>query len=209
MVKAYISKKSQGRNDYRNRAHNKESNTLNANNIILNIFRYNPDKDVTPSYNLFEIPYEEGMTLHIALKYIYENIDNTLAFKDSCCYSLKCYGCLVRVDGKEVRACATPVVPGQQITVDPVSVGDVIRDLVVKFKLHVPTPSFKNLYWNVTSKDICTACGACVEACPHDFIKIDGDRSVLTTMLRQDWCPVGDTLACGECVKACPVYQPE
>jgi ferredoxin len=182
---------------------------LNSNNITLNVFRFNPDKDVTPSYSKYEIPYDEGMTLHIALKYIYENIDNTLAFKDSCCYSLKCYGCLVSVDGKQVRACATPVSPGQTITVNPASMSDVIRDLVVNFKFRVPTPSFKNLYWDVILKDLCTTCGACVNACPHNFIQLAGDKPINTVMLRQDWCPVGDTLECGECATACPVYQPK
>lgn len=180
---------------------------MKPNNVTLKVFRFDPDKDLTPAYCSYEIPYEEGMTLHIALKYIYENMDNTLAFKDSCCYSLKCYGCLVRADGKEVRACATPVSPGQSITVDPVSTNDVIRDLVVHFRFRVPTPSFKNLYSAVISKDLCTTCGSCVDACPHNFIQLAGDKLIITTMLRQDWCPVGDTLECGECVKACPVYQ--
>jgi succinate dehydrogenase/fumarate reductase-like Fe-S protein len=176
-------------------------------NVTLRVFRFNPDKDIASTYSSYEIPYGEGMTIHIALKYIYETLDNTLAFKDSCCYSLKCYGCVVRVNGKEVRACATPVSPGQTYTVDPVSVHGIIRDLVVHAKFRVPTPSFKNLYSAVASKGLCTACGTCVDACPHGFIQLAGDKPVITTMLRQDWCPVGDTLECGECVAACPVYR--
>lgn len=182
---------------------------MSSNNVTLKVFRFNPDKDLTPAYKTYEIPYEEGMTVHIALKYLYENVDNTLAFKDSCCYSLKCYGCVVRVNGKEVRACATPVSAGQFYTIDPVSAHGVIRDLVVHAKFRMSTPSFKNLYSTVISKGLCVSCGSCTDACPHGFIRLKDDRPILTTMLRQDWCPVGDTLECGECVSACPVYQAE
>ena len=182
---------------------------MSSNNVTLKIFRFDPDKNVTPKYTTYEVPYSDGMTLHIALKYIYENLDNTLAFKDTCCYSLQCYGCLVKVDGKKVRACAMPVSPAQSLTVDPVVTSAVIRDLVVNYKTRVPTPSFKNLYSNVIAKGLCLVCGSCVDACPHKFIKLVDDKPVITTMLKQDWCPVGDTLECGECTKVCPVYQPE
>ena len=198
-----------GRNDYWYCPDNEEGDALSSTNVTLRVFRFDPNRDLTPAHSAYEIPYEEGMTLHMALKYIYENLDNTLAFKDSCCYSLKCYGCVVRVDGKEVRACATPVSPGQTVTVEPVSVHGVIRDLVVDARFRVPTPSFKNLYSAVVLKGLCAACGTCVDACPHNFIHMAGDTPVLSTMIRQDWCPVGDTLECGECAAACPRYQPE
>jgi len=180
---------------------------LSSNNVTLKIFRFDPDKDDCPKYSTYQFPYSDGLTVHIALKYIYENLDNTLAFKDTCCYSLQCYGCLVRVNGKAVRACATPVSPGQTITVDPVVKSAVIRDLVVNFKSRVSTQSYKDLFAAVVSPGLCTACGACVDACPHHFIKLNSDRSVLSTTIRQDWCPVGDTIECGECVKVCPVFK--
>jgi NAD-dependent dihydropyrimidine dehydrogenase PreA subunit len=180
---------------------------LNSNSVTLKIFRFDPDKDVTPRYKTYEVPYSDGMTVHIALKHIYENLDNTLAFKDSCCYSLQCYGCLVRLDGKPVRACASPVSPDKTYTIEPVSAQAVIRDLAVNFKSRVATVSFKNLYSAVISTNLCTACGSCADACPHKFIQLIGDNPVIKTMVRQDWCPVGDTIECGECVKACPVYE--
>ena len=182
---------------------------MNSNLVTLKIFRFDPDRDITPRYKTYEVPYSDGMTVHIALKYIYENLDDTLAFKDSCCYSLQCYGCLVRLDGKQVRACASAVSPDKTYIVDPISTQAVIRDLAVNFKSRVPTPSFKNLYSAVIAKNLCTACGLCVDACPHKFIRLTGERLEIKTMVRQDWCPVGDTIECGDCVKACPVYQPE
>ena len=76
---------------------------MNSDNVILKIFRFDPENDTTPRYDSYEIPHEEGMTVQIALKNIYENIDNTLAYKNTFCYSMQCYGCLVKFDkGKQV-----------------------------------------------------------------------------------------------------------
>ena len=41
----------------------------------------------------------------------------------------------------------------------------------------------------------CTACGACVEACPHGAVRLDGDASVTDRAI---------CIACGACVDACP-----
>jgi succinate dehydrogenase/fumarate reductase-like Fe-S protein len=180
---------------------------MSADSVVLKVFRYDPCEDITPRYKSYEIPYEEGMTVQIALKNIYENVDNTLAYKDTFCYSLQCYGCMVKLNGKRVRACATPLSRGQTVTVEPASLNAVIKDLVVNFKSTVPTLSFKNLYWNVVSTELCTSCGACINACPHEFIKMIHDIPVIQTMTRQDWCPVGDTIDCGACADACPCYS--
>ena len=44
-------------------------------------------------------------------------------------------------------------------------------------------------------KDTCAGCGACVEACPAEAIKIEGDKAVVV----EDSC-----VSCGACVDACP-----
>jgi ferredoxin len=180
---------------------------MRSDTVVLKVFRYDPDRDITPRYDSYEIPYEEGMTVQIALKNIYENVDNTLAYKDTFCYSLQCYGCIVKLNGKRVRACATPLSRGQTAIVEPASIHAVIKDLAIDFKSTVPTMSFKNLYWDVISPGLCTSCGACIDACPHGFIDMMNDTPVIQTMIRQDWCPVGDTVDCGACTDACPCYS--
>lgn len=46
------------------------------------------------------------------------------------------------------------------------------------------------------SSDLCTSCGACVEACPLDAIYEHGDTFVIDPNKCNN---------CGECVDSCPV----
>ena len=45
-------------------------------------------------------------------------------------------------------------------------------------------------------KEKCTGCGSCVDACPVDALKLDGDKAVVD----EDTC-----IDCGTCVDECPV----
>lgn len=101
--------------------------------IIVKIFRYNPASDVRPRYESFEVPVEEQTSVRTLLKYVKENLDPILAFRDHICYKGTCTTCLVRVDGKNVKACSTRVDVGQSIVVEPASGYPIIRDLVVDF----------------------------------------------------------------------------
>lgn len=46
------------------------------------------------------------------------------------------------------------------------------------------------------SPDLCTGCGACVEACPKEAISEQGENYVIN----HDICD-----NCGDCVDSCPV----
>lgn len=98
--------------------------------IRAKVFRYSPDGKVKGIDN-FEVPYSHGMTIQIALRYIYENIDPTLAFRDFRCGQGICNTCCVRANGKVIRSCETLLQAGEEILLEPAN-DLIIRDLVVQ-----------------------------------------------------------------------------
>jgi len=106
---------------------------MNANYIQLKIFRYNPLRDTTPHYESYRVTTTQPMTVMELLLYIYRHLDNSLAFRNYTCYRGTCLSCLVKVNGRTVRACSTLVRPGTRVSIDPFARDRVIRDLVVDF----------------------------------------------------------------------------
>jgi succinate dehydrogenase / fumarate reductase iron-sulfur subunit len=101
--------------------------------IHAKIFRSSvEDKEKEKRIGEFEVPYSKAMTLQTMLRYIYENLDPTLAFRDFRCGRGTCNTCLVKVNGRVKRMCETPVQPGQEVLLEPAP-GQVIKDLVTQF----------------------------------------------------------------------------
>jgi succinate dehydrogenase/fumarate reductase-like Fe-S protein len=104
-----------------------------ANRFELKILRFDPSRDSKPYYRLYEINSDGSMSLLMALEYIYESLDDTLAFRRYCCGTSRCNSCLMRADGKKVRACSILVEGGKVLQVEPLEGYRVIKDLVVDF----------------------------------------------------------------------------
>lgn len=47
----------------------------------------------------------------------------------------------------------------------------------------------------VVDKEKCVGCGACVDECPVEAIKIEDDKAIINE---------DDCVSCGACVDACP-----
>ena len=103
-------------------------------------FRFNPDTDAAPYYQVYEVPMDEPLTVLFILKKIYGEIDPTLAFRENLCYKGGCTQCLMTIDGTPAKACSTPVEPGAEVLVEPLFSSPVVRDLVVDFGTAVTTP---------------------------------------------------------------------
>jgi succinate dehydrogenase / fumarate reductase iron-sulfur subunit len=101
--------------------------------IKAKIFRYNPDKDKEPYYQDFKIPVEAQVTVHELLNIIHRDYDGTLAYRSFKCYKGMCSTCIVKMNGKSVRSCATPIALNSEIKIEPVESGNIVRDLVVDF----------------------------------------------------------------------------
>jgi succinate dehydrogenase/fumarate reductase-like Fe-S protein len=80
----------------------------------------------------FEVPYAKAMTILSMLRYVHENMDPTLAFRDFRCGRGVCNTCRIRVNSKVKRMCETPIQPGQEILLEPAP-GRIIKDLVIEF----------------------------------------------------------------------------
>ena len=113
---------------------------MNAEPIKLKVFRFDPGKDEAPTYVDYEVPWSEGLLALSALKYIRDNIDETLAFRDFCCGCAWCMSCLMTVNGKGVRTCSWLLKPGDELLIEPMQGNPVIKDLVVDFGVTKTTP---------------------------------------------------------------------
>ena len=80
-------------------------------------------------YDDFDVPYEEGMSVLDALRWIRTHLDSTLAIRYSCINANACKTCIALVDGVVEYTC-TARLKEAGTTVDPLPKRPVIRDLV-------------------------------------------------------------------------------
>lgn len=80
-------------------------------------------------YDDFEVPYEQGMSVLDALRWIRVHLDSTLAIRYSCINANACKTCMALVNGEVEYACIAKLTP-EVITVEPLPKRPLIRDLV-------------------------------------------------------------------------------
>jgi succinate dehydrogenase/fumarate reductase-like Fe-S protein len=80
-------------------------------------------------YDDFEVPFEEGMSVLDALRWVRVNLDSTLAIRYSCINANACKTCMALVNGEVEYTCIAKLTPGM-ITVEPLPKRPLIRDLV-------------------------------------------------------------------------------
>jgi succinate dehydrogenase/fumarate reductase-like Fe-S protein len=94
---------------------------------VLRIRRGSPNGE--SRYQDFEVPYEDGMSVLDALRWIRVNLDSTLAIRYSCINANACKTCMAVVNGEVEYTCIAKLTPGI-ITVEPLPKRPLIRDLV-------------------------------------------------------------------------------
>jgi succinate dehydrogenase/fumarate reductase-like Fe-S protein len=77
----------------------------------------------------FSVPYEEGMSVLDALRWIRCNVDSTLAIRYSCINANACKTCMALVNGEVQYTCIAKLTP-EVMTVEPLPKRPLIRDLV-------------------------------------------------------------------------------
>jgi succinate dehydrogenase/fumarate reductase-like Fe-S protein len=123
--------------------------------VQLKVFRYDPSIDRAPAYKTYDVPWKEGLLLLSAIKYIRDNLDETLAFRDYCCGCSWCMSCMMTVDGKGTQTCSRPLKPGESLVVEPIKGFPIIKDLAVDFGTTIATPDgvFKKMEGTVIRKE--------------------------------------------------------
>ena len=159
--------------------------------------------------------------------------DKTLSFASGCRSSV-CGSCAMRVNGKEVLACAYKPQSGDVI--EPLKNVPVIRDLVVDMQKAL---SFNKVAqnWAVSAEDLpsltpedaeinevqsdCILCGACYSACPvyavnpefigpfaltrnWRYVSDKREGDVAGKITAVQTNGIWDCTLCGECVPVCP-----
>jgi succinate dehydrogenase/fumarate reductase-like Fe-S protein len=80
-------------------------------------------------YDDFEVPYEDGMSVLDALRWIRVHRDSTLAIRYSCINANACKTCVAVVNGAVEYTCMAKLSPGLTV-VEPLTKRPLIRDLV-------------------------------------------------------------------------------
>jgi succinate dehydrogenase/fumarate reductase-like Fe-S protein len=97
------------------------------NKTILRVRRGHPGD--AARFDQFEVPFEDGMSVLDALRWIRIHRDSTLAIRYSCINANACKTCMALVDGEVQYTCIAKLLPGI-VTVEPLPKRRLIRDLV-------------------------------------------------------------------------------
>lgn len=101
--------------------------------IRVKVFRFDPSQDKGSYYKIYDVPFEKGMSAMDALDYIYQHQDSSIAYYDHAACSLGiCGKCTGKINGRPGLLCQTPL--EGDVTLDPLSEGKVLKDLVVEKK---------------------------------------------------------------------------
>ncbi len=102
-------------------------------NRRIELYRYDPAGKEQGRFEAYEVPDRPGMSVMDALEFIRENIDPTLSYyHHSRCMHAICARCAVKVNGRNVLACQTPLPAEGTVRIGPVRMDRVLKDLVTE-----------------------------------------------------------------------------
>ena len=176
---------------------------------VLKIYRYNPQKDMKPYYQKYELDLKKcGPMVLDALIKIKNEIDSTLTFRRSCREGI-CGSCAMNIDGVNTLACLSSIPKdSKELVINPLPHMYVVKDLV---------PDMTNFYqqyksikpWliqkkenvpkekeNIQSKedreklqdmDKCILCACCSTSCPSYWWNSDKYLGPAVLMQANRW----------------------
>src|ERR1700694_6006111 len=103
-----------------------------AEQIALEVTRFSPERDKTPSVQSFDVPLRKEWVVLDALNYVKDKVDGSLTFRWSCRMGV-CGSCGMMVNGDPKLTCATfltDYAPGP-VRLEPMKNFPILRDLVI------------------------------------------------------------------------------
>lgn len=98
-----------------------------ARHAVVRVRRGAPGQEAR--FEEYRVPFEEGMSVLDALRWIRLHLDSTLAIRYSCINANACKTCMALVDGRVEYTCMARLAP-RTLTVEPLPKRPLIRDLV-------------------------------------------------------------------------------
>jgi succinate dehydrogenase / fumarate reductase, iron-sulfur subunit len=162
--------------------------------VKLKIFRFNPQSDKEPHYDSFTLEANPTDRLLDCLNKVRWEQDSSLAYRMSCAHGI-CGSDGMTINGTSALACQKLVKdydPDKEITIEPLSVFTVVKDLVVDLE------PFFGEEKSVHPKNGITLTDA--EA-SQEHVQYPEDRAKIEDDIK--------CIMCACCVSACPVSQKE
>ncbi len=104
-------------------------------NVTLEVFRYRPEEETEPTWQSYEVPFNEDWVVLDALNYVKDELDGTLSYRWSCRMGV-CGSCGMMVNGEPKLTCAAflrDYYP-KTIRIEPLTYFPVVRDLVINME---------------------------------------------------------------------------
>jgi succinate dehydrogenase/fumarate reductase iron-sulfur protein len=145
----------------------------------IKVLRSDKLSQTKPSFEDYEVPYFDGMTILDALRYIQAEIDSSLSFRWECSKGT-CGTCGIMVNGKPVMACHKHLDPNEPTLIAPLSKFPVNKDLAIDLTVSLERLKLAEPYIVVGQQSIqsklqadasrllrsCMECWICVSVCP-------------------------------------------
>ena len=102
-----------------------------AETMQLEIFRYHPEKDSEPTFQIFEVPFREAWVVLDAINHIKDEIDGPLSYRWSCQMGV-CGSCGIMINNVPKLSCAAFLKDyyPDKISIEPLTGFPVERDLI-------------------------------------------------------------------------------
>jgi len=159
-------------------------------NVTLRVFRFNPEKDPEPHYDVFNVEAEPNDRILDCLNKIRWQQDSSLSFRLSCAHGI-CGSDGLTINGQSALACQKLVKDydyTKELLVEPLKYFEVVKDLIVDLK-----PFFERL--NAINPEVPGY--PAVNGAEKERLQTVEERSRFDDALK--------CILCGCCYGACPV----